>query len=54
MLNKLPKRFHYTIHNIVAHPLSELFFQMGFKSLAIKVHDCTLPTDNKEKDNTND
>lgn len=43
IINKLPERFKWTIHNIVAHPLSEVLFQLGFKKASNKVHDCTTP-----------
>ena len=43
IINKLPDRFKWTIHNIVAHPLSEVLFQLGFEKASNKIHDCTTP-----------
>lgn len=36
-------RFSYTIHNLVAHPLMEIFHLIGFTELGNKIHDATLP-----------
>ena len=43
-INKLPERFKWTIHNLVAHPLSEILFQIGLGNLGNKLHDATIPT----------
>lgn len=42
-LSMLPERFRWLPHNVVAHPLSELFFQLGCRSAADWVHDSTVP-----------
>ena len=42
-------RFKYTIHNIIGHPMMEIFHLMGFKKLASWVHDATLPADWEEE-----
>lgn len=47
-INKLPRRFQWTIHNVIAHPLMELFYQLGFEDLSSKIHDMTVPN---EQDN---
>ena len=56
MPKRLPKRFNWTLHNIVAHPLSEILFQVGelckdlgyqLNKLSDKVHDDSAPKDNK-------
>ena len=39
----LPERFRWTTHNLVAHPLSEVLYQLGFKELSNEVHDRTIP-----------
>ena len=56
MINKLPKRFQWTIHNLIAHPLMEILFQLGFKKLSELVHDSTVPKlesdQNDNKDNS--
>tara|TARA_Y100000592_G_scaffold3363_1_gene4873 strand:+ start:8808 stop:8975 length:168 start_codon:yes stop_codon:yes gene_type:complete len=44
IINKMPDRFKWTIHNIIAHPLSEVLFQLGFKSASDMVHDNTAPS----------
>lgn len=43
LLAKLPERFQWLLHNIVAHPLSEIFWQLGFENLSNKIHDLTIP-----------
>lgn len=37
--------FKYTVHNIIAHPLSEIAFLFGLKSFSTWIHDITLPKD---------
>ena len=41
--------FKYTIHNIIAHPLMEILHLIGFTKLGNKIHDLTLPREDKEK-----
>lgn len=43
LLGKLPERFRWTAHNLVAHPLSELLFQVGLRRWSDVVHDVTVP-----------
>lgn len=43
LLAKLPERFQWTLHNLVAHPVSELLFQVGLTHAADRVHDLTSP-----------
>lgn len=43
MLARLPRRFHWTVHNVVAHPLSEILFQFGLVRLGDWLHDVTVP-----------
>lgn len=43
LLAKLPPRFQWTLHNLVAHPVSELLYQVGLVKLSDKVHDITAP-----------
>ncbi len=44
LINKLPQRFQYTIHNVIGHPLMELLYQLGLHKLSTKVHDSTVPS----------
>lgn len=37
-------RFKWAPHNMVAHPLSEIMFQLGFEELGNRIHDITIPT----------
>jgi hypothetical protein len=37
------RRFRYTIHNIIGHPLMEIFYLLGLSALAERIHDITLP-----------
>ena len=39
------KRFKYSFHNIVGHPMMEVFNIFGMKKIAMKIHDITLPND---------
>ena len=43
LLNLLPKRFQWTVHNVIAHPLSEVLFQVGLRRWSEAVHDGTVP-----------
>lgn len=43
MINMLPERFKWTIHNIFAHPFSEILYQFGFEDLGNWLHDATIP-----------
>ncbi len=43
LLARLPVRFQWTLHNLVAHPLSEILFQLGLESRGDWVHDITVP-----------
>ena len=42
-LGKLPTRFQWTVHNIVAHPVSEILWQVGLVRLSEWAHDRTIP-----------
>lgn len=42
-LAKLPPRWRWTLHNIVAHPVSEVLYLMGYEHLSNRVHDLTVP-----------
>jgi hypothetical protein len=42
-LASLPPRFQWTLHNLVAHPLSEVLFQVGLEDASNWVHDQTIP-----------
>ena len=44
MLAQLPQRFQWTLHNVIAHPLSELVYQLGWEDLSHRIHDRTVPT----------
>lgn len=41
-------RFNYTIHNLIAHPLMEIFHLIGLSDLGDKIHDATLPLQHGE------
>jgi hypothetical protein len=43
-LGRLPERFKWTLHNLVAHPLSEVAYQAGLRRLSDWIHDATVPT----------
>jgi hypothetical protein len=46
-VTSLPERFQWTIHNLVAHPLSEVLYQFGYEDLGNRVHDATVPIHEK-------
>lgn len=43
MINRFPDKFKWTIHNVVAHPLSEVFYLLGFQTISDIIHDSTIP-----------
>ena len=43
LLGRLPERFQWTLHNLLAHPLSEVLFQVGLRELGDALHDRTIP-----------
>ena len=43
VLARLPGRFQWTLHNLVAHPLSEVLYQVGLRRWSDLVHDLTVP-----------
>jgi hypothetical protein len=51
IIDKLPNKFKWTIHNIIAHPVSEVVHLLGFTELGNKIHDCTIPTQEQDKNN---
>ncbi len=50
IINKLPKRFQWTIHNMIAHPIMEILYQLGLDEMSTKIHDCTVPNDQNDND----
>ena len=42
---RAPRRFRWTLHNVLAHPISEVLFQIGAHGLSEWVHDVTVPKD---------
>lgn len=44
LIDILPARFNWTLHNVVGHPLSEILFQFGLGDLGNRLHDATMPT----------
>jgi len=42
-INRLPERFRWTIHNLIAHPVSEILFQVGLRRQSDWIHDVTQP-----------
>ena len=41
-LNKLGP-FRWTIHNILAHPIAEIFWLLNLRSIGNWIHDITIP-----------
>jgi len=48
LLSRLPERFRWTLHNVVAHPLSEVLYQLGARRASDAVHDRTVPARSSE------
>lgn len=48
LLSRLPERFRWTLHNLVAHPLSEVLYQLGARRVSDAVHDHTVPAASSE------
>jgi hypothetical protein len=48
LINKLPRKFHWTIHNVIAHPLSEAFWLLNLKSIGNYIHDITIPCSDED------
>ena len=46
-LNKVimafPERYRWSLHNLIAHPLSEIVHLCGYTDLGNKIHDYTIP-----------
>jgi hypothetical protein len=42
------KRFRYTFHNIIGHPLMEILNLCGMEHFGTMVHDITLPEEQDE------
>ena len=40
---RLQERFQWTFHNVIAHPLSEILFQIGFEAAGNQIHDWSIP-----------
>ena len=47
IIDAMPLRFRWTIHNMLAHPVSELLFLLGMETAGNRVHDATIPTHEK-------
>ena len=47
IINKLPGKYQYSIHNLIAHPLMELTHICGYTELGNKIHEATLPSVNQ-------
>jgi hypothetical protein len=43
LLSMLPERLRWVPHNVIAHPLSELLWQLGARRASDWVHDSTVP-----------
>jgi len=37
------EHFRWSFHNLIAHPLSEIVFLLGFEELSNKIHDKSIP-----------
>jgi hypothetical protein len=39
----MKRNFDWTIHNMIAHPISEIVYLLGFDKLSNWIHDVTVP-----------
>jgi len=44
ILGRIPDPFKWSVHNLVAHPISEVCYLVGLRRLSNWVHDATVPT----------
>jgi hypothetical protein len=42
-LGVLPEKYQWSLHNIVAHPVSEVLYQFGMHEASEYLHDITIP-----------
>jgi hypothetical protein len=49
LLARLPARFRWTLHNMLAHPLSEVAYQLGLHAASRSIHDLTAPRDGEHR-----
>jgi len=47
-IESLPHRFKWAPHNVIAHPLSEILFQLGCREASVWVHDITVPREGED------
>lgn len=47
---RLPRRLRWTVHNLVAHPVSELLYLIGLGELGNRLHDWTIPLHDPSRD----
>jgi hypothetical protein len=48
-LSLLPPRFRWSIHNLIAHPMSEILYLIGLEKASNMIHDCTIPDHRPEE-----
>jgi len=48
-LNKLGP-FKWTLHNVLAHPIAEVFWLLRLKSIGNYIHDITVPCHDLDED----
>ena len=44
-LARLPAKYRWTLHNLLGHPLSEVFHLLGLSTASEWIHDVTMPDD---------
>lgn len=47
LLSRLPERWQWTLHNIVAHPIAEILHQFGLQQWSKRVYDGTISATNE-------
>lgn len=49
LLSRMPERFKWTLHNLLGHPLSEVFYQLGWDRASDWAHEFTTPPFKKKE-----
>jgi hypothetical protein len=44
LISKFPEKYQWSIHNLIGHPMSEVFHILGFEKISKQIHDATLPS----------
>lgn len=43
IINYLPNKFKWSLHNLIGHPMKEICYWFGYDAMGDWIHDYTLP-----------